>query len=339
MYPLCLLHGNKTVLLFLLYNCENCQKIAWHGLNQYLLWHSPLCSRPWCATMSIMLVTNCLHLRGTNGLRRVIPACGMSSQTTWITKHDCTMDSGVGSRGLIWQTGPSRMLNGVQGGEYTDHRSVWTAFDLGKSCVKQIKKGKALCRNPMDPCITPLPILEGTAIQSSGIRCKLPEMITHGMCGYSGVTTSWQYSLWMVSTEVIGVWGEYANPLTVWFLGVAHYVGGSRWSQSLAGNVSTVDLLCVVHWNISCYLQSSNWFAAFPLTFFCRRWWGPSKLFILCLNEVFRKMSSLQVITDIQMHGLTKPHKCQCPILSQFHEGYVIHVWQLRYGQERGQWE
>ena len=50
-------------------------------------------------------------------------------------------------------------------------------------------------------------------------------------------------------------------------------------------------------------------------------------------------MSSLQVITVIQMRGLTKPHKCQCPILSQFHEGYVIHVWQLRYGQERGQWE
>ena len=50
-------------------------------------------------------------------------------------------------------------------------------------------------------------------------------------------------------------------------------------------------------------------------------------------------MSSLQVITDILMGGLIKPHKWKCSILSQFHEGYVIHAWQVRYGQERKQWK
>ena len=48
---------------------------------------------------------------------------------------------------------------------------------------------------------------------------------------------------------------------------------------------------------------------------------------------------SLQVITDIQMRGLIKPHKWKCLILIQFHGDYVIHVWQFRYGQERRQWE
>ena len=43
-------------------------------------------------------------------------------------------------------------------------------------------------------------------------------------------------------------------------------------------------------------------------------------------------MSSLQVFTDVQMRGLIKPHKWKCLILSQFHEGYVSHAWQFRYG-------
>ena len=50
-------------------------------------------------------------------------------------------------------------------------------------------------------------------------------------------------------------------------------------------------------------------------------------------------MSSLQVITDVQMRGLIKPHKWKCPIVSQFHKGYVTHARQFRYGQERRQWE
>ena len=44
------------------------------------------------------------HLRGMNGLRWVILACGMSFQTSWITRHNCTMVSGGWSRVLVWQS-------------------------------------------------------------------------------------------------------------------------------------------------------------------------------------------------------------------------------------------
>ena len=46
-------------------------------------------------------------------------------------------------------------------------------------------------------------------------------------------------------------------------------------------------------------------------------------------------MSSLQVITDVQMHVLIKLHKWKCPILGQLHENFVNHIWQFWYGQER----
>ena len=50
-------------------------------------------------------------------------------------------------------------------------------------------------------------------------------------------------------------------------------------------------------------------------------------------------MTRLQVITEVQMRGLIKPHTWKCPILGQFHGGYVIIVWQFWYGQERRQRE
>ena len=45
-------------------------------------------------------------------------------------------------------------------------------------------------------------------------------------------------------------------------------------------------------------------------------------------------------LTDDYRHsdGLIKPHKWKCPILSQFHKGYIIHIWHFRYGQECRQW-
>ena len=87
--------------------------------------------------------------------------------------------------------------------------------------------------------------------------------------------------LWMVFTDFTGVWGEYGNPLTTWFLRVVYYVDGSRWSQSLVCDVSTKELLCVAHWNVWHHLQSPRWFAAYSLSFLCRRWWGLSKLFFV----------------------------------------------------------
>ena len=74
------------------------------------------------------------------------------------------------------------MLDRVQGGEHAGQRSVWTAFDLGKYCVRQIEKGRALYRNPVEPCSTPLPIQDAASILSSGTQCKTPEMITYDLC-------------------------------------------------------------------------------------------------------------------------------------------------------------
>ena len=50
------------------------------------------------------------------------------------------------------------MLDEIPDGEYAGQSRVFTAFDLGKSCVRQIEKGKALYRNKVEPCSTPLPI-------------------------------------------------------------------------------------------------------------------------------------------------------------------------------------
>ena len=117
---------------------------------------------------------------------------------------------------------------------------------------------------------------------------------------------------------------------------------GLRWSQYLLGDVSTTELLCVAHWNTLRHLQSSSWFAAYPLQ--------PTEcpisvddgeaLASLSLLEwSVSAITRLQVIADVQIYGLIKPHKWKCPTLSQFHEGYVIDVWQFRYGHERRQWE
>ena len=55
------------------------------------------CDKP-CASCTT------LHLYGMNELRGVILVCGMSSHTSWITRHNCTMVSGGASRDLIWQS-------------------------------------------------------------------------------------------------------------------------------------------------------------------------------------------------------------------------------------------
>ena len=62
------------------------------------------------------------------------------------------------------------MLDGVQDCEYAGQGSVWTAFHLRKSCVRQIEKGKASYRDPMESSSTPLPIQDGPSIRSSARR-------------------------------------------------------------------------------------------------------------------------------------------------------------------------
>ena len=62
------------------------------------------------------------------------------------------------------------MLDGVQDGENASKGSVWTAFEVRKSCMRQIEKENALHRNPMKPCSTPLPIQDEASIRSSGMQ-------------------------------------------------------------------------------------------------------------------------------------------------------------------------
>ena len=125
------------------------------------------------------------------------------------------------------------MLDGIPDDEYAGQGSIWTAFDLRKSCVRQIEKGKALYRNLVEPCSTPLAIQDMASIYS--VSCLRFLRMSVWILRRYEVQGFWQYFLWMVSTDPIVVWDEYANPLSAWLFEVAHYVGGSRWSQSLVG--------------------------------------------------------------------------------------------------------
>ena len=96
---------------------------------------------------SIMVATYCvphallLHFRGMNGIRWVTLACGMLSQTSWITRHNCTMACWGGSSDLIWQS--VRFLAGVEWGAgrwvcllgYCMD-CIWSKY-LCKSCVRK----------------------------------------------------------------------------------------------------------------------------------------------------------------------------------------------------------
>ena len=131
------------------------------------------------------------------------------------------------------QWGLSPMLDGIPDDEYAGQGSVWTAFDLRKSCVRQIEKGKALYRNLVEPCSTPLAIQDMASICT--VSCLRFLRMSVWILRRYEVQGFWQYFLWMVSTDPIVVWDKYANSLSAWLFEVAHYVGGSRWSQSLVG--------------------------------------------------------------------------------------------------------
>ena len=188
------------------------------------------------------------------------------------------------------QWGPSPMLDRVQDNEYPGQGSVWTAFDLRKSCLRQIEEGKAVYRYPMERCSTPLPIQDGPRYgrRARSVNClKCLCVVCVDIRALPRPRFPQQF-MWMVSTDPIDVWGEYANYLTGWFLEVGHYVDGSRWSQFLVGDVVTTELLCVANQSIWRYLQSAS-FAAHPLLVLCRRWWGPSK-FLFIKMKCFRNV-------------------------------------------------
>ena len=77
--------------------------------------------------------------------------------------------------------------------------------------------------------------------------------------------------------------------------------GWFRGSQSLVGDVSTRKVFCGTHWNVWRHLQSSSWFAAYPLSFLCRRWWGPGKSFfvgMMCFfNAGYKWLQTFRCVT------------------------------------------
>ena len=94
-------------------------------------------------------------------------------------------------------------------------------------------------------------------------------------------------------TDPMPIWGGYTNPIKAWLPEAAHYVDGSRWSQSVVGDVSTTESVCVCG-KLKClapsaFLKLVCSIPAYPLSFPCQRWWGLSMLFFVgmkCLCNV-----------------------------------------------------
>ena len=205
------------------------------------------------------------------------------------------------------------MLDGVQDDVCAGQGSVWTAFDLRKSCVRQIEEQR--CCTITQSSIAARRYLFRVGPRYGRRACSVNHLRWLRMVwvdirvllrpGFP------QQFLWIVSTDPIDIWGEYDTSLAVQFLEVAHYVDGSRWLQFLCSKPTVLFMSTMVR----------------PLASYSLLNWSVSAV------------SSLHVITDVEMRCLIKPVKQKCPILSQFYEGYVIVVWRFQYGQERRQWE
>ena len=123
------------------------------------------------------------------------------------------------------------------------------------------------------------------------------------------------------------VWDEYANPLTAWFLEVAHYMDGSRWSQSLVVPFSrwSQSLWCLNHRIVVCgtlkCLAICNPQAGLKHThcpFSVDDGEGPSKSFFIGMKCEVCLQCPAYKITDVQTHCLfpPPPENWKCPILS-----------------------
>ena len=117
-----------------------------HLLNKSLFWYFALCFK--CSNVSDSWDKPCascttLHLRDMNGIELVIITCRMPSQTSWITRHNCS--SVCGDRSLIWRSVRSRAdIRWGTGRWVCWQGNIWTTFDLLKSFVGQIEKRNAL---------------------------------------------------------------------------------------------------------------------------------------------------------------------------------------------------
>ena len=127
--------------------------------------------------------------------------------------------------------------------------------------------------------------------------------------GRYGVLVFLQQFLWMTSTDPIGVSGEYANPVTAWFLEVAYHMDGSRWSESLRLCLSRLQNCCLGHTSGS--ICSTQVGLQYLHCHFSVDDVDTLVSYSLLERSVF-SMSSLQgiiYVQRVQMRGLIKPHK------------------------------
>ena len=197
-----------------------------HLLNRSLLCHFTLCSRP----LSVANVNNgcdkpcasylTLHLSDLNRLRWVILACGISSETL-ITKPNCTMVPGGGSfaisevprRCSMGYSTLSTVARAVCGLHLTLGSPVWGR--LRKEMCYTVTQWSLEARR----CLLRMGPRYGRLARSvNGLRwLRLVCVDIRALwCPAVSITVLvWSPS---VSIDPIGVWGEYVNPLTAWFL-------------------------------------------------------------------------------------------------------------------------
>ena len=184
-----------------------------------------------------------LCISGMGGMRWVILASGVSGLPDIIAPWFLEVDY-VKVYGNQW--GPSLMLYGVPDGEYAGQGSAWTAFDVGKCCVRQIEK-------QMYCTVTRWSLAAHRCLFSMGTRTRGVSRLRWVRIVCVDVRTFWRpcfcKSYFGLSSLIICIWGEYANPFTARFREEAHYVDGFKWPKSLVGDVSTREL-CMAHWNV-----------------------------------------------------------------------------------------
>ena len=129
---------------------------VWYGLNQRIVLNHPLPNNIFVAFCSVQETVKCSKVNNgcdkpcasctTQYVREIRVGCN-HKPPGWpgITEPWYLEVGHVTLSGNHW--GPSLMRDEVLDDEHAGHGSIFTAFDLRKSCVRQIGKGKVLNRN------------------------------------------------------------------------------------------------------------------------------------------------------------------------------------------------
>ena len=192
----------------------------------------------------------------------VIIACGMSSQTSWITRHNCTMVCGGGPRDLIWQS--VRSLVHARWG--TGRWVCWPGH-----CMHCIWSSDVLCESHWErkgAVPSPSGALQHVGAYSEwGLGNAADYIWSVWVFGNYDVLVFLQQFLWMASTDPTTDAGlrRICQSCDGVVPGGRPSNGCFRWSQSLLGDVSTTELLFVAHWNVWRHLQSSSSACSIPI--------------------------------------------------------------------------